>query len=227
MGREIAIQLASEGANLGLMSRSRDQLQETAKICESNGAKTMLLPVDATDVKSVEKMHHSFIQNYQNLDILVLCQGISYNRTLFVDDQEDKWRRVLETNLLSCMHLTRLSLPYLIKNKETSHQRAIIIIASIAGKQASAGSSAYCASKFGLVGFGHALFEEIREYGIKVSILCPGYINTEMVNSRKNLIPEKMIQPKDIAQIVSEVIHTPITTCPVELIIRPQYSPVK
>src|ERR1700733_6975785 len=99
------------------------------------------------------------------------------------------------TNLLANMHLTRLSLPHLLKENTQQHKRAIIYISSIAGKQASAFVSAYCASKYGLVGFAHSIFEEVKEQGVKVSVLCPGYINTPMVNAETRLIPEKMIQP--------------------------------
>lgn len=225
VGRAIAIELASQGATVGLMARHQQELQETAEMCHAAGGKTVVLPVDVTDENAVNSVFQTFVTQQGNLDILILSQGIAYRKFL-VEDTEDYWRKVLTTNLLSCIHLTRLSLPYLLKKNTDQRQRAIIYISSIAGKQVSPMVSAYCASKYGLVGFAHAIFEDVREQGVKVSVLCPGYINTTMVNTSPDLAPEKMIQVDDIAKITSEIIHSAATVCPVEIIIRPQF-PVK
>ncbi len=225
LGRTIAIELASQGATLGLMARHQDRLQETADQCHEAGGTAVILPVDVTKAAALESAVEQFIQQQGNLDILILSQGILH-RKLLVDDKDDEWRQVVETNLLASMHLTRLCLPHLLKENTHQRKRAIIYISSIAGKQASPFVSAYCASKYGLVGFAHAIFEEVREQGVKVSVLCPGYINTPMVNSEANLIPEKMIQPENIAKVTAEIIHSDATICPVEVIIRPQFSPI-
>ncbi len=226
VGRAIALELAEQGANLGLMARSKLPLEETSELCHAKGGQAFPMAVDVTDEMALEEAFKNFINHYKNLDILILCQGILY-RNCLVDDKNDQWKKVMETNLLSCMHLTRLCLPHLLQKDHSARQRAIIYISSIAGKQASPGISAYCASKFGLVGFAHSMFEELREYGIKVSVVCPGYINTDMVSDQTHLNQDKMIQPKEFAQLISQIIFSPSSFCPVELIVRPQLSPIK
>lgn len=225
IGRAIAVELASQGASLGLMARHQAQLKETAELCHAEGAEVLSIPVDVTEEEAATEAFAHYIHQQKTLDILILCQGVIY-RSLLVDDHQKQWKNVLKINLLSHIHLTQLALPYLLKNNE-GHQRAIIFVSSIAGKQAAfPGISSYCASKFGLVGFAHAIFEEVRESGLKVSVLCPGYVNTDMVNREPNLNFDKMTQPSDLAKLVSDIIHTPVNCCPVEVIIRPQFSPV-
>lgn len=224
VGRAIAIELAKQGATLGLLARNEEQLRETAQLCIAAEAKAFPFVVDINDHSAVNEVIETFISQQGSLDIVVQCQGIMYNSFL-VDDDTEQWRKVLATNLLSCIHLTRITLPLLMQEKVNHHKRAIIYISSIAGKQAFAGGSAYCASKYGLLGFAHSIFEEVRNQGIKISVICPGYINTTMISSSANLDRERMIQPADIAQLVNEIILSPITICPVEIIVRPQFPP--
>ncbi|NIO39020.1 MAG: SDR family NAD(P)-dependent oxidoreductase, partial [Burkholderiales bacterium] len=86
------------------------------------------------------------------------------------------------------------------------------------------GSGAYCATKHGVVGFTHALFEDVRERNIKVCAVCPGFVATEMT-SAMGLSIEKMIQPDDVAMAVDFVLTYPDTACPIEIQIMPQRSP--
>jgi 3-oxoacyl-[acyl-carrier protein] reductase len=107
----------------------------------------------------------------------------------------------------------------------TAEGGSIINVASISGKQGATGDAAYSASKFAVVGLSQALFEEVRELGIKVCCLCPGYVNTTMVSSGRILDRAKMIQPQDIVDCVLWVLTGPSTRCPVEIVLRPQRTP--
>ena len=85
-------------------------------------------------------------------------------------------------------------------------------------------SAAYTASKWGMLGFAHALFDELKEYGLKVSTICPGYVDTQQHHRDKmlNLNPSNMIQPQDVAKAVRCIMEFPVTACPTEIQIRPQ-----
>ncbi|MGZ8520733.1 MAG: SDR family oxidoreductase, partial [Candidatus Binatia bacterium] len=80
---------------------------------------------------------------------------------------------------------------------------------------------------FGLIGFTQSLYEEVREHGIKVAVILPGFVDTPMIPPVKHLDRTKMIQAEDVAQAVLYILNAPATACPVELTIRPQRTPYK
>jgi NAD(P)-dependent dehydrogenase (short-subunit alcohol dehydrogenase family) len=97
----------------------------------------------------------------------------------------------------------------------------------VSGKSGEANGAAYSASKFGLIGFTQSLYEEVREHGIKVSVILPGFVDTPMIPPVKHLDRSKMIQADDVAQAVLFVLNAPATACPVEMTIRPQKTPYR
>jgi len=133
------------------------------------------------------------------------------------------WDRTLDVNLRAPMLLTRLVLPTMIGRENG----AIINIGSIAGKSGEANASAYAASKFGLIGFTQSLFEEVREYGIKTSVILPGFVDTPLIPETRHLDRNKMIRPEDVAEAVLYVLRSGPACCPVEITLRPQRSPYK
>jgi short-subunit dehydrogenase len=102
---------------------------------------------------------------------------------------------------------------------------AVINIGSISGKTGEANGAAYSASKFGLIGFTQSLYEEVREYGIKVAVILPGFVDTPLIPPNRQLDRSKMIQPADVAQTVRYILASAPTCCPVEITLRPQKNP--
>ncbi len=119
------------------------------------------------------------------------------------------------------MILSKLVLPQMMERGEGS----IINISSVSGKSGQANGSAYSASKFGLMGFTQSLYEEVREYGIRVAAICPGFVDTPLIPQMRRMDRSKMIRPEDIAQTVLFVLTSPPTACPVEITVRPQRTP--
>ena len=140
-----------------------------------------------------------------------------------VNAKVEDWDRTFRVNLRAPMLLTQLVLPTLIEKRAG----AIVNIGSVSGKMGQADTSAYCASKFGLIGFTESLFQEVREYGIKVSVILPGFVDTPLIPPTRKLDRSKMICPEDIAQAVLFVLSCPPNSCPVEITVRPQKSPYK
>ncbi|HSE42395.1 MAG TPA: SDR family NAD(P)-dependent oxidoreductase, partial [Acidobacteriota bacterium] len=136
-----------------------------------------------------------------------------------IDADIAEWKKLLDINLYSAMVITRLTIPHMIRRNGGS----IIFIASISSKITYAGGAAYCASKHGITGFAGCVFEDVRHHNIKVSSICPGYVNTEMV-AELGIDPETMTQPEDIAEAVRFVLTFPNTACPTEIIIKAQKS---
>ena len=119
------------------------------------------------------------------------------------------------------MLLAKLLLPDMIAKCEG----AIINIGSVSGKTGEANGAAYSASKFGLIGFTQSLFEEVREYGIKVAVILPGFVDTPLIPPNRQLDRSKMIRAEDVAEAVRYILTSPSTCCPVEITIRPQRIP--
>jgi short-subunit dehydrogenase len=135
----------------------------------------------------------------------------------------EDWDQTLRLNLRAPMILAQRLLPAMIEKGEG----AVINIGSVSGKTGEADGAAYSASKFGLIGFTQSLYEEVREHGIKVAVILPGFVDTPMIPPVKHLDRSKMIQADDVAHAVQFVLAAPATSCPVEITIRPQRSPYR
>jgi NADP-dependent 3-hydroxy acid dehydrogenase YdfG len=121
------------------------------------------------------------------------------------------------------MVLAKALLPSMIVKREG----AVINIGSVSGKTGEANGAAYSASKFGLIGFTQSLYEEVREHGIKVAVILPGFVDTPLIPPNRQLDRSRMIQADDIAQTVLFVLTSPSTCCPVEITVRPQKTPFR
>jgi 3-oxoacyl-[acyl-carrier protein] reductase len=207
IGRAIALALAGEKCNLALTGRNPAHLEETAEECRARGCDVLVVPSDIQKIESLPGMVRAVSARFGSLDILINNAGVGGPGSADQADL-DLWDRAIDTNLRSVMHLTRHALPII----KRSPWGAVVFIASIAGKMSFPGSAAYCASKHGVVGFAASVFEDVREQNIKVSAICPGFVNTDMVGGK--VVAEKMIQPEDIAQTVLFVLKFPHTGCP-------------
>ena len=224
IGAGIALSLAEQGYHLALMARSEQALFSISQQCEAKGVQVLPLVVDVNDKVLVKESISQLIQQFGRLDTFVCNQGTFEKKINIDNDVDDSWETVLMTNLHASMHLTRLVLPHII-DSPPSLSRAIIFMASVAGKLTSAGNAAYCASKHGLLGFANSVFEEVREYPIKISSICPGFVDTDMVNKNPRLNPKKMIQVTDIVTTVNYILAMSANCCPQEILLKPQMTP--
>ena len=222
IGLAIAQMLAQQGFNVATFARTQSELDTFAgKMAEYN-VQILTLQGDAHDDEFLQQTVAETVQKFGGLSTLINNAGGGKKGTVAECSLSD-WDQILDVNLRAAMVLTKICLPHIIKATPS----AIINIASIAGKTGFAGSSAYCASKFGLVGFTQSLFEEIREHGTKVCAICPGYVDTALIPQRKALRREEMIQASDVAQAVAFVLAMSASACPTEIIIRPQRDPFR
>ena len=219
IGRAVAVALAAEGASVLALARDRAALAETVAAAEECGGRCLPLVGDVTADGAAERAIGTAIQSFGSLDILINNAGISEGGTVR-DTSQAAFREIMRTNLDATFLFCQAAIPHMAERGG-----AIVNIASISGKQGMAGSAAYSASKFAVVGLSQALFEEVRELGIKVCCLCPGYVNTSMVSDDRALDRAKMIQPQDVADCVLWVVTGSATSCPVEIVLRPQRTP--
>merc|ERR1719401_2976661 len=116
------------------------------------------------------------------------------------------------------MAATRYALPHIIASRHPT--KAVIFIGSTGSQWSFPYCGGYCASKHALRGFAGSLFEEVRDKGVKVCTIMPGFTDTEMTAANKGMIKEKMMQPEDVAHAVECVLNFPQSACPTEMLIR-------
>jgi 3-oxoacyl-[acyl-carrier protein] reductase len=222
IGKAIAVALAKAGCRIVLTARTTVQLELVESEIGTNGGETLSITSDLTRDEEIYRLIAEAERAYGLVDILINNAGWGRKSTIIRANLND-WDQTLRVNLRAPMLLTKMVLPGMIER----NFGAVINISSISGKSGEAGSSAYAASKFGLIGFTQSLYEEVREHGIKVSVLLPGFVDTPMIPPVKHLDRSKMIRPEDVADAVLFVLNSSAAVCPVEIIIRPQRSPYK
>ncbi len=220
IGESIAFSLAKEGAQLILIGRNGDKLEKVAAECERLGGKTKILPFDLTQIENIPHLVKDILDAFSTVHILVNNAGTYVNGNPYESDTKD-WDYALDLNFRSIYHLTNRILPSI-----ATDGGAIINISSIAGLMTYKGGEIYTATKYALRAYSNCLFDSVREKGIKVTCLFPGFVNTELGREDK-IIPEKMIQPDDIASAVLWAVKLPATACPTEITVRPQFSPYR
>ena len=218
IGRAIAIELGRLGAQVILAARSRNELEETARMIGKNAS------VVPTDVRKKDDLQRLFEQTTTALgpvDVLVNAAGLGIFGPV-IDFTDEGFEILIQTNLRGIFFASRFVLPSMIERK----QGHIINIASIAGKVGSANRAVYCASKFGVVGFTDSLAEEVRQHGVRVSVICPGSTDTRFSPSETSgKSRERMLRPEDIAHAVGMIVRQEPNSFISEIIMRPTQKP--
>ncbi len=204
-----------------LAARTKQELQATARGIQDNGGEALSVPTDLEQAEQVTTLVEKTLARYEHIDILVNNAGGGPPRTPIVKSRLSDWESVLRLNLFAAMSLTRHILPSMIERR----QGTIIMLGSTASLSGRAGEAAYAASKFGLRGFTQALFEEVRRYGIKVSLLCPGSVDTALIPYNKRLDRDKLLSPTDVAEAAYDIVSSAPRACPAEVILQPQFEP--
>jgi short-subunit dehydrogenase len=222
IGRAIAVRLAQSGCRVVLAARSLPQLEEVQKEILSLAGEALSVPTDLTRDEDINRLLEKTHETWGSVDILINNAGWGKKAAIVRAKIED-WDQTFKLNLRAPMILSRLVLPPMIAKGEG----AIINVGSISGKTGEANAAAYAASKFGLIGFTQSLYEEVREYGVKVAVILPGFVNTPLIPETPHLDRSKMIQADDIAETVHFVLTSSGTCCPVEITVRPQRTPYR
>ncbi|HWP57967.1 MAG TPA: SDR family oxidoreductase [Candidatus Acidoferrales bacterium] len=220
IGRAIARELSAGGCRVSLAARSEDRLSEAKTEIEAAGGECLAVPTDLTRDGDARRLVEATLGRWGTIDYLVNNAGWGKKAPLIKARVED-WDETFRVNLRAPMLLAQLVLPTMI----AKGAGAIVNIGSISGKTGQANVAAYSASKFGLIGFTESLFEEVREYGIKVCAIHPGYVDTPLIPQSAPLNRQKMIRPEDVARAVVFVLTSSPTCCPTDITIRPQKSP--
>lgn len=174
--------------------------------------------VDIADSNAVDKAYRETLLFFgKPVDILVNNAGLGYFK-LFESLSHQEWHRMFDVNVHGLFNTTRLVIPAMKKNRK-GH---IINIASTAGKDGIPEATGYCATKFAVRGFSLALYKEVKKYGIKISCVFPGSVNTEFFTNYPGIhANESMLASGDIAKVIVQVLETPDGMNTSEIEIRP------
>jgi short-subunit dehydrogenase len=175
IGEAIAYEFARNGAKLILSSRGRDDLERVSKACKDLGSESYVYTIDLSESSQIEKIAEDILKNHQQVDILVNNGGIS-QRSLVLETPVDIDRKIMEIDFFGGVVLTKKVLPRMIE-RQSGH---IVVISSITGLFGFPQRSAYSAAKHAINGFYEALWAELHQQGINVSIICPGRIRTNI-----------------------------------------------
>ena len=220
IGAAIARQLAALGATAVLCGRTQSALDETARTILELGGKTEVIPCDVTVLHQVEYASARVDSTFHRLDILVNNAGVGgFNDPLHSLMPED-WERILNTNLRGVYYAIRAFAPLMIP----AYSGHIINISSLAGKNALPNGAAYAASKWGLNGLTYSVAEELRPHNIRVSVICPGSVDTEL-SPHAGKDPNKMLQPDDVAHAVAMLVTQAPQSFMSEILLRPTQKP--
>jgi len=199
IGRAMAIALAQEGVNVGLMARTESDLLLLAKELESLNVRVVTAVGDVSAIESVNAAVAQIKSELGVIDILINNAGIGTFGS-FMELEPAKWEEIVKVNLFGAYYVTRAVLPEMIERKTGD----IINISSTAGQRGAAVTSAYSASKFGLIGLSESLMQEVRKHNIRVTTLTPSTIATDMAIDLKltDGNPASVMQPEDFAEFV-------------------------
>ena len=219
IGYAIAEVLARRGYRLALVARSQSALEEAAQRLASAGAESRAFACDVRDAARVSAAFGDILAWTGRVDVLVNNAGVGGFGAVH-ELSEEAWDNTLDTNLRGVFLCSRAVAPQMIRQRSGY----IINVGSLAGKNFFAGAAAYCASKWGLMGLTKCMGEDLRGFGIRVSVICPGSVHTEF-SPHAGKDPKKMLQPEDVARTVGWLLEQSPTSFASEIELRPTQKP--
>ena len=211
IGRAVAQSLAQNGVELGLASRSGDDLGIDGVVAQ---------PCDVRMPDQIEAIVSATVERFGRLDILVANAGVGAYGP-FLDLPPDQLEEMVDVNVKGTLYAVRAALPHLLESGEAD----IVTVASEAGRRGLPLEAVYCASKFAQVGFTRALDHELRERGVRCTNICPGGVATDfaMGRGRKPEMPELagMMSAEDVAEVVLFALTRPRNHRILETAFRP------
>ncbi len=220
IGAAISLKLAALGATVFLAGRNLAKLEESAGAVKKAGGSGVALACDVTDLASVEATATHVRSKAGRLDILVNNAGIGGFSSPLHQTAPSAWDDIMNTNLRGVFYCMKSFTPLMI----SSGGGHIVNISSLAGKNALPNGAAYAASKWGLNGLSYSVAEELRGHRIRVAVVCPGSVNTDL-SPHEGKDVKKMLQPDDVAHAVAMLVTQAPQSFVSEILLRPTQKP--
>jgi NADP-dependent 3-hydroxy acid dehydrogenase YdfG len=226
IGEATALTLAKAGASVALGARRKDRIDELAARIEDEGGTAVALEVDVSDEPAARGFVEAAHERFGRLDTLVNNAGVMLLGPVDQAETED-WRTMVNVNLLGLMYCTHAALPIMLGQESGD----IVNISSVAGRFARAGNAVYAATKFGVGAFSEGLRNEITERGVRVTLIEPGFVDTELQSHNTGEVLETLeamrehlrdpLRAQDIANGILYAVSQPPHVSINEVLIRP------
>jgi len=229
IGEATALSLGAAGARVAIAARRRDRLETLADRIGRD--QVLVLETDVTDEAQARAMVDQTVATFGRLDTLVNNAGVMLLGPI-VGAPVEEWRRMVELNLLGLLYSTHAALPHLLAAAESEPRNVadVVNVSSVAGRIARLNSGVYNATKFGVAAFSESLRQEVTTKHVRVSLIEPGAVATELVTHNRpevieqmvaNFGPMEMLQSEDIADAVTFTVTRPRRMAVNEVLVRP------
>lgn len=231
IGEATARQLAAQGSAVALVARRKERLETLAAEIIQAGGKALVIPADITRQTDVVDAIEKTVHHFGRLDTLVNNAGVMLLGNIF-NAPIDEWERMIDINLKGLLYTTHAALPHLLQAAENSPRRVadIVNISSVAGRRARIGAGVYNATKFGVVAITESLRQEVTGRHVRVSVVEPGVVRTELDSHMQAEIREITMKPfagitalesEDIAEIIVFIVTRNWRSAINEVLVRP------
>jgi len=199
IGRATALALAKEGVSLGLLARTEEDLKKVADEVKDNGVQVSIATADVSSNEQVTSAIDKLLTELGTVDILINNAGIAKFGG-FMELDVEEWEKIIQVNLLGMYYVTRAVLPKMMEQKSGD----IINISSTAGEKGGPITSAYSASKAGVLGLTESLAMEARKHDIRVTALTPSTVVTDLAIQQGLVTGDEknVLQPEDMAELM-------------------------
>ncbi len=220
IGKAIAIKLLKEGHSISLGVRNKEDLINTPLDPKLNNPKSFLVnKYDATDKDSSNKWVKNTVKIFKNIDTIIHCAGIlKRTKLLFNDEEIQDIEEIWKVNVMGPWILTKDAWEYI----SLSNSARIIVLVSMSGKRSKGRLASYSMSKFALMSLCQTMRNEGWNKGIRVTAICPGWVNTDMAKQINQFPKNEMTQANDIANICSNLLDLPNSSVPFEVALNCQ-----
>jgi serine 3-dehydrogenase len=223
-GRAAAVLFAREGAKVVAAARREDRLQSLKEELAREQRDITVRPADASRVEDMQQLAQVALEKFGRIDILVFASGTNTKDRAMEWLTPEIWNSLIDTNLNGAFYATHAILPSMRK-AGSGH---LIYISSISGLLADVSGAAYQASKRGVVALAHAIRMEEKQNGIRTCVICPGLINTELLDKRPVKPPPevlaKALQAEDVAEVILFVAKLPAHASVPEMQVLPTFQ---
>jgi NADP-dependent 3-hydroxy acid dehydrogenase YdfG len=230
IGEATARRLAAEGANVALVARRRERLEKLAASLATEGSRAIAVEADLTDPGQARGAVERAVAELGRLDVLVNNAGMMLIGPV-ADAPEEEWDRMLAVNVRAVLSTTRAAIPHLIRAAEDSPRRVadLVNVSSTAGRVARPSTAVYNLTKFGVNGFSESLRQELQPRRVRVSLVEPGIVQTELDTHLRGEIREAVAKqtggvekllPEDVADAVAYVVTRDRRVAVNEILVR-------
>ncbi len=230
IGAAVARSLAALGARVALVARRRSRLEALATEIAAAGGVALSLDADITEEDQARAVVSQAVATWGRLDIVVNNAGVMLLGSV-VDAPTEEWDRMVSLNLMGLLYVSHAALPHLLQSASGEPRRVadLVNVSSVAGRRTNALSGVYSLTKYGVGAFTEALRQEVTGRHVRVSVVEPGAVNTELRDHLRPEIREQLarraqfeaMEAEDIADAIAYIVTRPRRMAINELLVRP------